>query len=224
MQSEHSEMVMVISRLVLGKPVQKFMNEVATTCRRHGVEKYLGKGKQVLYRDLLCLGYFDDMHHKPPRLAVATGRPLSEWLPIFVHEFEHTMQWIERAPAWTNQVMSPTSYALDLLGEWFAGREMNNEEVARLIRLAREVERDCEERTVRAIAEYQLPIDSVKYAKQANAYVFSYTAMKETQGWYVRSPRDVPEILELMPKQILQEGAYEKLPAGYVDALQKHCF
>ena len=204
--------------------VRVFLGDMRRVCRTHGIKVYLGKGKQVLYRDLSCMGYFDDMHHVPPRYAVATGRPLSVWLPIAVHEFCHVKQWIECVPAWTNQVITPSAYALDLLGEWFDGREMKKEKIAKLIRVAREVERDCEERTVGEIIRRQLPVNHVKYAKQANSYVFSYTAMRETRAWYTRSPRDVPQILKLMPDTILPECAYEDLPKGYLEALRKYCY
>lgn len=207
-----------------GDRARAYLRDVSQTCKEYGVAMYFGRGRQVLYRDLLCMGYFDDMHHAPPRYAVATGRPLSEWLPIAVHEFCHVKQWIERVPAWTNQVITPSACALDLLGEWFNGREMKKEQIAKLVRVAREVERDCEERTVSEIIRHRLPIDPAKYAKQANSYVFSYTAMSKTRAWYARSPRDIPQILKLMPDEILPERAYEDLPAGYLDALRKYCY
>jgi hypothetical protein len=212
------------SRFEHDDPVQHFLRVVTETCDRHGVEMYLGKGRNVRYKSLRCLGYFDSMESPSPRYAVATGRPLAEWLPIAVHELCHLAQWAEGAPAWIEQVLAPSVYALDLLGEWFAGKHLEDEEITRLIGLAREVERDCEERTLRMIVQYRLPVDLTVYAQQANSYVFYYTAMREMRRWYTRSPREVPEVWKLMPDRILPPPAYEDLPVEYREAFLKYLF
>lgn len=205
-------------------PTKTFLDVVKNTCRQHGVRIYFGNGKWVTYTSIRCLGYFDDIHHTPPRLAVATGRPLPEWLPIAVHEFAHLLQWVEDSPVWKDQVISPTAYALDLFNEWMDGKDFSQEHIARLVRVAREVERDCEARTLALIKTHRLPINPVIYAQKANSYIFSYSVMARTRKLYVRVPRHTPELWKLMPKKILPEEAYEHIPEDYFRAFLTHCY
>jgi hypothetical protein len=135
---------------------------------------YLGNEARVLYDGYLpCLGYFDEWYEAGPRYAVAIGTKVSQWLPIAVHEFAHLMQWIEKVPAWTDQSIAPSVCALDRLIEWVRGKEFTESELDFLVRVAQEVERDCEERTVKLIIEHRLPVNLARYTKQANAYIYS---------------------------------------------------
>lgn len=216
---------MDLSRLAPSGSTRRFVELVSETCRQHGASAYFGRGAHVLYGGSLpCLGYFDEWYKGGPRYAVATGLPISKWLPIAVHEFSHLMQWIEGVPAWTDQSIAPSVCALDRLIEWTRGKELTGEELELLVRVAREVERDCEERTVKTITLHRLPIDPVRYAKQANAYIFYYTAMRKMRKLSVRSTRDAYSIWRRMPDKILPQGAYDELSDEDLRLYAKHVF
>lgn len=214
------------ARLNLPESIAKFIKVIDTTCRTHEVDIFWGKGKRVRFNHIACNGYFETLNFPSPRFAVATGKPLSEWLPVAAHEFGHLNQWAENAPAWTDQMYSSTEYAFDRLLEWCDGKLLLDErELKQLIlQPAREVERDCEKRTLEMIAQFQLPLDPVVYAQKANSYIFFYTAMLDTRKWYVRAPYEVTEIWSSMPKKILSSEKYDKLPDKYLNLVQKYCY
>lgn len=213
--------ISLLSTISSDPHVHAFADMVKQGCREHGVEVHLGKGKRVRYKSLLCNGYFDSMNTPLPRLAVAVGKPVSEWLPILGHEYCHLEQWAEGAPAWVDQ---EEIYALDLLTEWFEGREFAYDQIASLVTVSREVERDCEARMLQKILTFSLPIDPEEYAQKANSYVFFYTAMQQLRKWYVRAPYEVPEVWKLMPKKLLSAKEYEHLPEAYLQVFQQHLF
>ncbi len=215
---------MSFSGLVLEREVEAFLQFAAEKCNKDGVEIYLGKGKRVRYKDILCNGIFDNLHKPRPRLSVAMGKPVSQWLPIFNHELSHEAQWVEGAEVWKDQEFSDGTYAFDHLLLWCGGKEMEMSEVKRLLRPAREVERDCEARSLLNIERFDLPINPEQYAQKANSYLYFYTAMAHTRKWYKRAPYEVPEVWLLMPKRLLPSEEYDDLPPGYLRAFERHLF
>ena len=215
---------MDLCHLAVEKNVRAFMNIIVETCRRLDVEVLLGEGDRVEYDGLYSNGYFGNISPLSVRYAVAVGKPTSLWLPVALHEFCHLEQWAEGAPVWIDQEFSKTMCAFDLVMEWCGGKDLSKEEVIRLVRLARELERDCEERALRKITQFELPLDPLEYTQKANSYLFFYTAMIETKQWYVRAPYEVPEVWTLMPTILLPAGDYDTLPGEYLEAFKKHLF
>lgn len=214
---------MDFSRVISNQQTLKFLDIVVGTCKDHSVECYFGKGKRVLYKGMICQGYFVDS--PSARYAVATGRLLEEWLPIAVHEYAHLLQWTEGAPAWKNQVFPEGDYALDRLVLWCDGKvEYSPATLARLVNVAREVERDCEERVSRLIKKFALPINAREHAQKANSYIYYYSAIAIFRRLSVRSPYEANEVWEMMPKRILPTAAYEKIPKKYLSALLREVF
>lgn len=215
---------MVLSHLSLSPPVQAFMDMIRERCASLGVEMYFGGGTCIEHHGVSYHGYFDNRNLPAPRYAVAIGRPVAEWFPDAVHESCHMEQWALSAPVWKAQMFSPTLYAADVLREWLLGKEMPHEEVIRVIEIVRELERDCEERTLRTVSEFHLPVDELVYAQKANSYLYYHTAMLATRRWYRRAPYEVPQVWMLMPTKLLSKERYATLPADYLRAFEDHLF
>lgn len=144
-------------------------------------------------------GYFDGENKV---LAVSCNKPEEQWFPILVHEACHMDQWIEQCDAWMNCEMEDGSDSTDELFEWFAGKEISDEEVEQLAMKSFEVELDCERRTLERIKEFNLPIDQTDYIQKANSYIYFYFAFPRRRSFYDsnRKPYEIEEVWKLMPK------------------------
>lgn len=195
---------------------------------RNGVSVLISGGAQVNTRDdglgMNCSGYFED---RPlPRLAVATGKPLDEWLPIFAHEYSHFTQWRDHSPVWADiflLVDGREQEATALIDQWLEGAlELDAGRLADIIDRARRVERDCEQRTVALIRQHGLPIDVAEYGQKANAYTEFYTRLAETRTWYPSggAPYQIEEVWSAAPSEVLPVN--DPTPPGLLEALRRH--
>ena len=191
-----------LEQLLLTAPdnLRRFLEDTKKTASQHGVEFVFSGEAKVPYAtsELLVSGYFVD---RPQiQLAVATGKPQEDWLAILLHESCHMDQWIEQAPAWT-QVFVEEREAVDWIDEWVGGRNDLPLPLGELIDRSRNVELDCERRTVEKILRYGLPIDTKVYTQKANSYVFFYNHLVKTRAWYPGddAPYDNPSVWSAAP-------------------------
>lgn len=129
--------------------------------------------------DVRCSGYFDGSSETPV-LAVAWGNCEDRRIGVLLHEYSHLTQWAEDAPVWREDKGGWT--------DWLDGKPVRN--VRHLIAKSREIEADCERRTVRLIRELGAPVDLDRYIRSANAYVHFYNVMAEKRKWY--QPERIP--------------------------------
>lgn len=163
-----------------------------------------------LYDDMDVNGYFVLCEKKqynarqyPEReFAVATGMPLENWLPVFVHEFNHFRQWKEQDPtylkAFDGNPDEGALEAIEYVNEWVEHEsQLSDTEIQVWVERAREMEADCERRTYHMIEERNLPIDLVSYARMANAYIHFYNFVGKNREWYAigKEPYRVPEVV-----------------------------
>ena len=173
-----------------------------------------------------CSGYFSDEDPDEPVFAVATGRPVSKWFPVFVHEFCHFEQWRDRRDWWNTFLMEDGNEPLDhVLEHWAGERDLSAEEVLDYCILQAEVEIDCEKRVLKKIEEHNLPIDPKHYARMANSYIAYYYAMPLLGGWCNgERPYDVEEILNAVPDHLdLQEADYFGMAEELLDVYRARC-
>ena len=146
-----------------------FVASVKRQCKKYGIELVLSPSNNVVLTDDFsqnCSGYFCETDKA---LVVACGRPFKEWFEILIHEFCHMEQWKsdERWNAWNDN----TGKTWD----WLAGNIMlNKKQIATMLDLMVELEKDCEVRAVEKIKKWGLPISQTKYIKKANLYLYSY--------------------------------------------------
>lgn len=134
-------------------------------------------------------GVFDAAPETPIIQVGIGGREKVRWLATLAHEFSHACQWAENAPVWRE------SFKGDCIWKWLNGGALKNPE-DKVVYL-RELEADCERRTIRLLKELRSPVDLALYSRGANAYVHFYNIIPETRKWYAKGkgPYEVPEVL-----------------------------
>lgn len=149
-----------------------------------------------------CNGFFDNEFKiedgsKVPCLAVATEKPFAEWIQTFVHETSHADQWLENSSYWIK------NEDFDVLYQWLDGKEYPQEQVQNVLYKIVLLEADCEKRSLEKIKKNNLPIDTVDYARKANAYLLFHHWMLKNRLWYNRAPYEVHEIVQKMPSVMM---------------------
>ena len=76
--------------------------------------------------------FFDD---KKFQLAVAVGKPVEDWVPVFAHESSHMDQFIDDISWWDER--SPSCDILDL---WLGDKEYLDEELNKAFKNVMELE------------------------------------------------------------------------------------
>ena len=185
------------------------LHEICRRAWRLGVSVLVSTDRSVDCDGVPTGGYFDC--EGVPTIAVSGGRDVDQWLGILLHEFNHACQWAEQAEVWK------AAEASDPMWEWLNGKNVRN--VAAKIAAARELEADCERRTVRLIREIGAPIDVERYCRAANAYVHFYNTLAVARKWYApgRGPYQVPEVLALCNSTLDRD--FSKTPPKLAKAL-----
>lgn len=206
------------------KRVEEFLEHERQRAKDLGVFVYWSKGEYVRCDGLETCGYFCE---RPARLAVATGNPMSEWLPIFVHESCHMDQWLEKVPIWKD--VNTANFHME---NWLLKvKEYKPEKMYEYLKTIIELEVDCEKRTVQKIKDWNLPIDIDKYIRGANVYMFFYLDLLRTRMWsssyhkknilskvsknfyedYTRIPRQVQKAFMQENPTVMDEYFYNKV-------------
>lgn len=184
---------------------KEFLKYVKKRCEKRGVKVFLGKGKKVKCDSVLTSGYFDEVNKV---LAVAMGgnRPIE----ILAHEFSHFTQWDEQCAIWVKAVKYE---AIENFWAYVTGQKSNNP--IKSLSISRDLELDCEKRTIELIKCHGLDIDIDYYHKKANAYVYFYNWMKESKRWCKpdNTPYNNKRIVEAMPNHFNND--YTILPEKF---------
>lgn len=160
------------------------VREIQKRCWRLGVSVLFSPKKTVVADGCHCAGYFDG-ESDTPVLAVAWGMPKEHRLGVLLHEYCHATQHYEKTPVYTSASMDFTT--------WFAGKGHKNPKKA--IDSCRDMEEDCERRTIRLIAELDAPVNVEAYCQSANAYLHGHNSMFEYRSWFTKSLYELPNVL-----------------------------
>lgn len=178
--------------------------------------KLVGK-KKILADGAKCNGFFSD---NPRELVVACGQPESEWIQTFIHESSHMDQFLEKSLVWDTDI-TPNVDASDIFFEWLDGKRKDMNLVKKCMKLLRNVELDCEKRTVKKIKKYKINIDIEAYIQKSNAYIFSYTYLLESRKW-VQGIYFVEDVIKHSPKKFLKNPKdYDKIPKQLREAFDR---
>lgn len=174
--------------------VTVLLADVVSTCIKHGVE--FSTVNSNMHGN--CSGEFTVIDGIP-KLIIATDKELQSWVEILIHESCHLDQYLEIG---SYDKFKCADKLFDLL-------EINpfSREIPQLIIQTRDIELDCERRSLDKIYEYGLLwlIDPKNYIKKANAYLLFYTYMLTSRRWYDVPPYDIPEIVENCPDYFLND-------------------
>lgn len=152
--------------------IKAFIKYIRKECRLAGIRVELRQVKYLMLgQGMKCSGYFDEENR---RLVVAMLNDNS--VEVLVHEFGHFTQWQEKAPIWKE-----ASWAMGHIEEWLGGKPKRN--IEKWIGLSRDLELDNEKRSVQLIKDFDLPINTKKYTRSANAYVLFYNWMLTSRKW-----------------------------------------
>lgn len=167
----------------------EIVTEITRRAWSFGVSVLLAPAAYVEVDGVKCGGFFCGEELK---LAVGVDRDEEQWLGILLHEYSHLTQWAEDSAIWRED--ERVSGGTD---DWLSGKPVRN--AKHKIEVRRELEADCERRTIRLVKELQAPIDLEHYARAANSYIHFYNVMRDTRKWYRdgMGPYTRPDILAM---------------------------
>lgn len=152
-----------------------FVVLVRNACLENGIELLLSHGDVVYMprKGVPVAGYFDE---RGKVLAVAAGR--SDWLQILAHEFSHLQQYVE------GLFLIDGIDPYDELEDWYCGKDLPLDHVAKCIDFAMACEHDAERRTVGLLCQYGMSSNDIKeYIRDANGYVLRHLYAKKHRKW-----------------------------------------
>lgn len=194
-----------MSNLLMKTPDQSvvdFLGRAILKYRKHKFtfvpQKYLITGKAT------SVGWADDKE-----VRIATNRPLSTWIDVFVHETCHLDQQLQK-PKWHGV----REDALGKVDEWLAGKNIHN--IKKYILLVTELEWDCERRSMAKIKRSKLPTDLVDYAQMANAYILGYHWTLANRKWCKKS-YETTRVWSRMPKKLISHETALNPPRQLTD-------
>jgi hypothetical protein len=188
-----------------------FLRKILAHLRSEGVRVRFYNKKTL---GLACTGSFDGAN-----LAVAVQAAF--WFEVTLHEYCHFLQKLEGSP-WFSASGSRSWVRFE---GWLSGQEVHPD---RLMLDAREIARcelDCEQRVMRFVRRHRFStIDPETYVRAANAYVYSYEAMRLLRKEATQqSVYRVQEIMDMMPSTFIRKDRVHRLPDGYLELFAKHC-
>jgi len=186
----------------MNNEAKQFVHYVKDLANKYEVSLLFPQTSTVKYSAIQrSSGYFMEESNRIVKatLACAMGNP--HWLEILVHESCHMQQWIAKSKLWTKCTFKGEDVN-DVIEDWVERKvELTEAQLEYCIRKVQHVELDCEQRSVEKIKEFNLPIDINKYIKQANAYIYSYAAIKKYRNLSNRFSYDSPALIGKMSKK-----------------------
>lgn len=194
---------------VTGRPtVDLFLKREIDHCKRNNIEVNFINEEYCNDGIVQTTGWFDES-----TLAVAIKKPLNKWLSVFVHESCHKDQYLQEDPTWNTKINGFD--ACTILDHWLAHVcELDRKQFIEVINKVRAVELNCEKRAVRKIVANDLPISLARYKQEANAYIWSYTALMHTRKW-IPDVTKSEKLVQTMP--IYFQPDYSKLPPNFLE-------
>lgn len=180
---------------------------------KRGIQVITEKTADAIYEDGLGVGGMFNSYNKT--LSYAASGLVKDWLPIFIHEFQHAKQFINQTPAWMGVCnLYKGEDALGVIFNWLDGKEYPDSIVYKAIRLTQALELDAEKKTVREMINTGISnnIDVLKYTKQANAYIYSYNMIYMHRIW-VDAADDYSIVNRTIPDHFNND--YTKLPMEF---------
>lgn len=176
---------------------RKFVTYTLSKAEREEIDVILGRGPYVSLSGTDVSGYFDQT-----TLAVGCGRSVEQWFGVFVHEACHMDQFLEDDPVWSSTWVTPTIEVFDVVDLWVEHHiELTDEQKMKYLQACFEIERNCEERVLKAIDQWQLPINKTEYARKSNAYIWYYYILGIIRKWYPygKEPYHMKELWNMIP-------------------------
>ena len=156
-----------------------FLHKSLAALKDAQVEIIIGAESQVYSDNFYSAGYFNN---QPLTFAVAVGKDFKDWFLVYIHEYCHFIQNVER-PEWFHD----SSTQIEQLFKWVDGEiELPSETVELYTRTARDLEYDCEKRVLANLEVFGIVdlINTHEYAQKANSYFNFYNYVGKHRVWY----------------------------------------
>jgi len=156
-------------------------------------------------------------------LDVDCTNSIRSWLPTFIHESQHAQQYLRNTTVWNNACdVYKGDDACTIIFNWLDGKEYPDDIVFKAIRLAQEIELDCEKRTVKELINSGLGryICTLKYTQEANAYIYFYNIVYIHRIWMEGDQRFQGYIHKIMPTNFNND--YSKVPLEFYRLCMKN--
>jgi len=196
--------------------VLNFILHTEKEVEKYGVKIDLRYSNKVMANGLRCSGFFDSTSKT---FVCGVKKPLSVWLPIYVHEYCHFLQWRDGSVYFDPRY---PRYCESTVDDWLAGNSFSKTKIFNSIEASKECELDCEKRVVKLIKKFNLPMDVDNYIKRANVYVMFYNYVMIRRKWVPKGkpmPYNIKKLRELFPPRFLK--SYESIPMKYLQELDK---
>jgi hypothetical protein len=192
---------------------KQFLNHVKNHIAKYGIALKIGKGEQINCDGLRLGGYFCE-----DKAEIRIAKNNKNWFSILAHEYCHFMQWIEKSP-----VIEEFNKESRFWDDWlFHRKELSPRQLQKKYEVIRNLELDCEKRTVKMIKKFNLPIDTKQYIQNANTYIWLFAYVRDNRKWPKGSLYD-KRLVGGMPKKFLVVNRYNKMPPRYQELVDKYC-
>lgn len=204
--------------------LHRCIEDIKKVAQAHSVTIKLYDTPSIVYDTsgtIKVAGYFDGDVRE---LACATGKPESEWMPIFLHEACHMFQFIENCKAWSDTELDKYHEAYGTMDCYFQGWYVPKGLLKKAFNAAFGCELDCEKRTVELIKQYSLDINLDEYIQKANSYIWGYQLMHKYRQWFVdnKSPYSIEAVWKAMPNHFNVD--YDNMPPELEKLYIENCF
>jgi hypothetical protein len=203
--------------------VQKFMQYAINKllCYNRGILLQPTKRIRMVSDTIDSNGAYDE---ERKMLGCATGKPIAQWLPIFIHEFGHFTQQIEHMPMQKKFLKLGDKYDIfKLMDNKRSMKKVSDKIWHDTVMCYRDMEFECEKVALGLIKQFKLQ-DTVSieyYTKCANAYILFYNIIDKYRKFYKKAPYEVAKIMDMMPSSALK--SYDVMPIGYEKLVKKYC-
>lgn len=200
------------------KSIEIFKDHVTKECKRYGVIFKLHHESYIDCDGSILGGYFQE---SPLELVVADNLDNNVFLSSLVHEYSHFEQWRDDSPIYSCKWRN--TFADQILDRWLNGETFAESTLDKCISIVRNMELDCERRSMANIIKHKLPILLSEYAQNASAYIYFYHYIRLVRRWNGRDGKsvyEIPQIISEMPNTL--DGDYNTIPEAILKLFKKY--
>ncbi len=210
----------MIKLVIYDKNVDRFIKDLQKRCDKYKITFLMSGLDYVKWGNSKSNGFFNPEKNE---MAISIGKPVDKWLNTLVHESCHFDQWVQRSIYWNNMMQYKPDACTQLFDYWvYRNKKISKETGIIMASIMRDLELDCERRTIEKIKKYNLPIDIKEYTKGAGAYIMFYNYIGKYRKWYKigKEPYNNKKLRKLMPTNL--KGKYNILNPK-LEKLFKEC-
>lgn len=200
----------------------QFFTDCLIQLKSYDVEVELTTNKKVFvdFDKTYTKGFFDDSTNpRKPLLSCSVQGNLEDWITVFAHEYCHFLQWKEKRKIWYKYAKLDA----EILHKCVSNKPVKKDTLEKYLNCVRDMELDCEKKTIKLLKKYKLPIDYDKYVKGANVYVHYYNYLKIARKWHGKNqipPYQIKEIIDAVKPEFYD--SYDEIPQNLLDLFLKY--